>query len=253
MELAPLSSSLTARKSWFFFDDAIVFLTNGIRSTSANRIETVVNQVSTSATLTRRNDWAHLDGVGYWFPTPVALQTSRDTRSGTWASLGGSTDTTVHTKPFVTMWLDHGVAPMNATAEYVIVPNITSSAMATWAASRPLSILMNNENLSAVRDDRTGNLGITFWRAAAIEGIQSSGAAVVYITSDAEAMHVWAADPNGNTTGTFTLTIPGNWETTDVPSRRLTRSIVLTLPRNTGQTTHVTLTRGPVRRRALRR
>ncbi|MGZ5440615.1 MAG: polysaccharide lyase family 8 super-sandwich domain-containing protein [Thermoanaerobaculia bacterium] len=253
MELAPLSSALTARKSWFFFDDAIVFLTNSIRSTSENRIETVVNQVSTTSTLTRRDDWAHVDGVGYWFPTPAALHTARESRSGTWASLGGSTDTTLHSKPFVTMWLDHGVAPVNATAEYVIVPNVTSTAMSAWAASRPLSILANNDVVSAVRDVRNGSLGITFWRAASLDGIQASSAAVVYITSDAETMHVRAADPNATATGTFTLTIPGNWQTADVPSTRTPRSIVLTIPRNAGQTTHVTLTKGPIKRRAIRR
>ncbi|HEV7238098.1 MAG TPA: polysaccharide lyase family 8 super-sandwich domain-containing protein [Thermoanaerobaculia bacterium] len=253
MELAPLASALTAKKAWFFFDDAIVFLTNSIRSASTNRVETVVNQVSTTSTLTRHNDWAHLDNVGYWFPTPASLQTSRDTRSGTWASLGGSSDTTVHTKPFVTMVLDHGIAPVNATAEYVIVPNVTSNAMASWAAARPLSILANTDAVSAVRDTRNGNLGITFWRAASIEGIQSSAPAVVYLTRDGNTMHVWAADPNANTTGSYTLTIPGNWHTTDVPSFRTVRSITLTLPRNTGQTTHVILTEAPTKRRTVRR
>ena len=253
MELAPLSSALTARKSWFFFDDAIVFLTNSIRSMSENRIETVVNQVSTTSPLTRRDDWAHLDGVGYWFPTPVALQTARETRSGTWASLGGSTDTTLHTKPFVTMWLDHGVGPVNGTAEYVIVPNVTSAAMSEWAASRPLSILANNDVVSAVRDVRNGNLGITFWRAASLDGIQTSSAAVVYMTGDSATMNVSVADPNASATGTFTLTIPGNWQTADFPSTRTPRSIVLTIPRNGGQTTHVTLTKGPTKHRALRR
>lgn len=253
MELAPLSSALTARKSWFFFDDAIVFLTNSIRSTSENRIETVVNQVSTTSPLTHRHDWAHLDGVGYWFPTPAALQTARETRSGTWASLGGSTDTTLHTKPFVTMWLDHGVGPVNGSAEYVIVPNVTSAAMSEWAASRPLSILANNDVVSAVRDIRNGNLGITFWRAASLDGIQTSSAAVVYMTGDSATMNVSVADPNASATGTFTLTIPGNWQTVDVPFTRTPRSIVLTIPRNAGQTTHVTLTKGPTKRRALRR
>ncbi|MGZ5473368.1 MAG: polysaccharide lyase beta-sandwich domain-containing protein, partial [Thermoanaerobaculia bacterium] len=168
-------------------------------------------------------------------------------------SLGGSTDTTLHTKPFVAMWLDHGVAPVNATAEYVVVPNVTSAAMSAWAASRPLSILANNDVVSAVRDNRNGGLGITFWRAASLDGIQASSAAVVYITSDAETMHVRAADPNATATGTFTLTIPGNWQTADVPSTRTPRSIVLTIPRNAGQTTHVTLTKGPIKRRAIRR
>jgi chondroitin AC lyase len=250
MELAPLSSSLTAKKSWFFFDDAIVFLTNSIRSTSTNRVETVVNQVSTNATLTRRDDWAHLDNVGYWFPAPASLQSARETRSGTWASLGGSSDTTVHTKPFTTLWLDHGAAPVNATAEYVIVPNVTSTAMAAWAAARPLSILVNNDLVSAVRDNRNGNLGITFWRAASIDGIQSSAPSVVYMTSDRATTHVWAADPNAATTGSFTLTIPGSWTVTGATSTRTARATTLTIPKNGGQTTHVTLTK-TVKRRAV--
>jgi chondroitin AC lyase len=250
MELAPLQSSLTAKKAWFFFDDSIVLLTNSIRSTA--RAETIVNQwplMNAASQLTRRDDWAHLEGIGYWFPSPADLKTSRETRSGTWAALGGSTDTTLHTKSFVTMWLDH---TNTTSAEYVIVPNITASAMAAWAASRPLSVLANNENVSAVRDLRNGNLGITFWRAASIDGIQSNAAALVYITGDSQTMRVSAADPNGNATGTFTLTIPGQWRTTGVAATRTLRSTTLTFPRNGGQTTTVILTKAPAKRRGVR-
>ncbi|MFL6248151.1 MAG: polysaccharide lyase family 8 super-sandwich domain-containing protein, partial [Thermoanaerobaculia bacterium] len=256
MELAPLASSLTARKSWFFFDDAIVFLTNSITSPSTNRVETIVNQwplVNASAQFTRRDDWALLEGVGYWFPTPVDLKVARETRSGTWASLGGSSNTTVFTKPFVTLWLDHGTAPMNATAEYVIVPNMTATSMAAWAASRPLSIVMNNEIVSAVRDNRTDALGITFWRAGSVEGFQSSAPAVVYAAPvDRMTMRVDVADPNANASGTFQLTVPGAWKTTGVVSTRTTRSTTLTIPRKSGETTSVLLTRVLPRRRAVR-
>ncbi|HEX8410738.1 MAG TPA: polysaccharide lyase family 8 super-sandwich domain-containing protein [Thermoanaerobaculia bacterium] len=253
MELAPLNSSLTAKKAWFFFDDAIVFLTNSIRSSSPNRVETVVNQISTNSTLMRRDDWAHIDNVGYWFPTPSSLQTSRESRTGTWAALGGSTDATVHTKPFVTMWLEHGPSPMNATAEYVIVPNISSSAMSTWAATRPISILTNNDIASAARDNRTGAIGITFWRAGTVDGIQSSAPATVYLTTTATGLKLHAADPTSTATGSFTITLPGAWQTKDVPATRTTRATTLTLPRNGGQTTHVTLTRVPGKRAAARR
>ena len=253
MEVAPLSSALTAKKSWFFFDDAIVFLTNSIRSSSTNRVETVVNQVSTPSTLTRTGDWAHLDNVGYWFPTPVALQTSRTTRSGTWASLAVSNDATVHTKPMVTMWLDHGTAPVNASAEYVIVPGITPSAMSAWAASRPISVLVNDDYVSAARDNRTGAMGIAFWRAGYVQGIQSSAPATVYITSDRYTMQIHAADPLAGATGSLTLTIPGAWTTTDVASTRALRSTTLTIPRNSGQTTHIHLTKVPGKRAAARR
>jgi chondroitin AC lyase len=255
MELGPLGSKLTARKSWFFFDDAIVFLTNGITSPSANRVETVVNQwplLNASSQLMKRDDWAWLENVGYWFPASAAnLKVARETRTGTWAALGGSSDTTEHTRPLVTLWLDHGTTPVNATAEYVIVPAISQAAMTAWAASRPISILANNEVVSAARDTRTGALGIIFWRAGAIEGIQSNSAAVVYLTTpDANTLSIDTADPNANVSGTFQLTIPGQWRTTDAPSTVSLRSTTLTIPRNGGQTTSVELTRLPGRRRA---
>lgn len=256
MELAPLDSVLTARKSWFFFDDAIVFLTNSITAPGTNRVETVVNQwplLNASSQLTRRDDWALLENVGYWFPTPVDLQVSRETRSGTWASLGGSADTTPHSKSFVTLWLDHGVAPVNDTAEYVIVPNKNSTSMAAWAVSRPISIVANNDAVSAARDLRTNALGITFWRAAAIEGFQSNAPAVVFATMiDANTMRIDAADPNANATGTIQLTIPGSWRTTSVASTRSNRWITFSIPRKSGETTTVILTRASDRRRAVR-
>jgi hypothetical protein len=126
--------------------------------------------------------------------------------------------------------------------------------MAAWAASRPLSILANNETVSAVRDIRNGNTGITFWRAGSIEGISSNAAAVVYMTSNnaARTITVSVADPNAAATGSITLTIPGAWYTTDVAATRNSRATVLTFPKNGGQTTKVTLTSGPAKKRAVR-
>lgn len=256
MELSPLNSVLFARKAYFFFDDAIAALTNSITSPSPNRVETIVNQwplLSASSTFTRRDDWAHLEGVGYWFPAGGNLRTAREERSGTWASLGGSSDTTAHTKSFVTLWLDHGTTPMLASAAYVIVPNVSASAMASWAASRPLEILANNDTISAVRDTRTGATGITFWRAGSIDGIQSTAPAVVYLTTpDTRTLHLSAADPNAGTSGSFQLTVPGSWITTSVPSTRTARSTTLTIPRKAGETTTVVLSRPPAKRRAVR-
>jgi chondroitin AC lyase len=255
MELAPLNSQLFARKAWFFFDDAIVFLTNGILSPSANRVETIVNQVNTSAQPARGGDWLALDNVGYWFPSSTTdLKVATATRTGTWAGLGGSSDTTQHTKPFVTIYFDHGTQPVNAAAEYVIVPNKNATSMARWASSRPLAIGANNDTVSAVRDLRTNALGITFWRAGSFEGIQSSTQAIVYLTTTGNTMQLHAADPNHGNTGSFQLTIPGTWNATGATSTRTSRSTTLTIPRNGGQTTSVLLTKtGTSKKRSVRR
>lgn len=252
MELAPLHSVLFARKAWFFFDDAIVFLTNGITAPGNHRVETIVNQVSTTAPVAKGDGWVSLDHVGYWFPIASDLQTVRETRSGTWASLGGSSDTTEHTKPFVTLYFDHGANPVNATAEYAVVPNKTAAHMAAWAASRPLSIGANNDAVSAVRDTRSGALGIAFWRPGSFEGVQASAAALVWITSDDRTMRVSVADPNAAASGTIQITVPGQWNTSDVPSARTIRSTTLTIAKKSGETTTVVLTKAPGKRRAVR-
>lgn len=260
MELAPINSSLTAKKAWFFFDDSIAFLTNSITSPAANPVETIVNQwplMNASAQLSRGADWAQLENVGYWFPTSSTnLRTSRDTRSGTWAALGGSSDATQHTKTFVTLWLDHGTAPVNESAEYVIVPNVSATAMRNWAASRPLAVLDNNDRVSAVRDLRTNALGIVFWTAnASIDGIQSSAPATLFITHpDLYTMKVAVADPACTATGSLQITVPGSWEVNGaLVVTRSPRSTTFAVQRKSGDTTQVTLTRGTLKRRSARR
>ena len=259
MELAPINSSLTAKKAWFFFDDSIAFLTNSITSPSANRVETVVNQwplMNASAQLSRSGDWAQLENVGYWFPTSTAdLRTSRDTRTGTWAALGASSDTTEHSKTFVTLWLDHGTAPVNASAEYVIVPNVSATAMRAWAASRPLAILANNDRVSAVRDLRTSALGIVFWQPHTnLDGFQSTAPATLFVSQvDLHTMKLAVADPTCTATGSMQITVPGSWDVSGAPVvSRTFRATVIQVQRKSGETTQVTLTRGTAKRRSAR-
>jgi hypothetical protein len=138
---------------------------------------------------------------------------------------------------------------VNASAEYAIVPNVTAAGMASWAASRPLSILVNNDVASAVRDNRSGETGIVFWKPATVDGIQASAPAVVLVSTQRTSMRISAADPNGGTSGTFTLTVPGLWQVSGAAFTRTSRSTTLVIPRNGGQTTQVTLSRS-VKRRA---
>ncbi|HEX9162928.1 MAG TPA: polysaccharide lyase family 8 super-sandwich domain-containing protein, partial [Thermoanaerobaculia bacterium] len=255
MDLAPLGTgaTLTAKKSWFSFDDSIVFLTNSINATSANRVETIVNQwpLSTAtAAVTSGSNWMQADGVGYYFPTNPHVSTKRETRTGTWAQLGGSTDTTPFSATFLTLWFDHGVMPANAAAEYVIVPNVTANAMRDWVASNPISIRANDARVSAVRNLRDGALGIVFWSPASVEGYQSDAPATVYITRNGTHLSVSAADPTNTATGSFHLTIPGRYRGPGAtPSGGFTTIEVL---RNGGVTFTTTLEQSPAKRRAVR-
>lgn len=254
MDLAPINSTLSARKSWFFFEDAIVFLTNSITSRSEFPIETIVNQWplnSPNAAVVSGNGWSVLEGVGYYFPSGGNLRSTRDTRTGTWASLGASTDTTERSTTFHTIWFDHGTHPNHATAEYVIVPDTTPERMASWVASNPISILANTFTVSAARDHRDQTLGIVFWTAGVFDGIQSSAAAIVHITPKIDGMIISVSDPT-NGSGTMSLVVPGRYTGTNAVTGA--RATTITIPRDGGKTFTVTLKNAvPARRRAVSR
>ncbi len=224
MDYAPLESSVTAKKAWFFFENTIVFLTNSINSRSGNRVETIIDQRPTTSSLTTGTNWVVANGVGYWFygRTPRIEQI---THTGTWAALGASTDTTPHSATFTTIWLDHGTAPVDADAAYAIVPGATAQSMRSFLAP---AIIANDANASAVRSgDATA---VVFWTPGRVAGIQSDSPAIVYLTST----DLYATDPTSST-GTFTITLPNGR---------------FTIARNGGRTFHARLI--PLRRRAVR-
>lgn len=246
MDFAAIDSSLTARKGWIFFDDAIVFLANGINAPSGNPVETVVDQRPLpsidSPVVVEGIRWVTAGGIGYWFPSGEAVQVQKQMRSGSWSALGGPAGESVN--PILTIWIDHGRYPVNARAEYVIVPVMDSASMRRWVASQPLTILANNEQISAARDLRTGALGVIFWTASSIEGISTDAPAVLYQTRSGNRVELSLADP-AQGSGTYQLTLPGKLTLVSAdPAVTATTgrtSTTLTVPRNSGRTVRVTL------------
>jgi chondroitin AC lyase len=241
MQLAPLNSALTANKAWFFFDDAILFLTNSINCPTANRSETIVNQwplMNPGAPVLTGDGWAWCEDVGYVFPNRDAVKIDRATRSGTYVALGGSTDATTYTKSFVTLSLDHGPYAAGRSAEYLIVPNISATALQSWTALNPITILSNTASVSAARDKRTNATGIAFWTVGAFNGFAASAPLVVYMTDDGYRMTISAADPTCAIAGTIRLTLPKGFSPTFID-----------IPANGGKTYSASATRS-VRRRA---
>jgi len=165
------------------------------------------------------------NGVGYWF-YGSSPRIENISRSGTWASLGGATDTTPHSATFTTIWLDHGTTPVNATAAYAIIPNASPSMMRAFV---PPSIIANDANASAVQSGNT--TGLVFWNAGKVAGVESDSPAIVYLTPT----DLYVTDPTGGT-GAFTIATPNG---------------KFSVPRNGGRTFHATL--NPSRRRAARR
>ncbi|MFC4103411.1 polysaccharide lyase family 8 super-sandwich domain-containing protein [Paenibacillus xanthanilyticus] len=238
MELHTVGKSLTAKKSWFMFDDEIVALGAGITSTDGVAAETVVenrklagsgNQALTvngtakstalgwSETMTGTS-YVHLSGsvpgsdIGYYFPGGAAIKGLREARTGNWSAINSSAawkNATLHTRNYLTLWMDHGINPTNGTYAYVLLPDKTSAAVGSYAASPNISILENSASAQAVRENQLNMTGINFWNDAptTVGLVTSDKKASVMTRETAADFEISVSDPTQRNVGTIYIEI----------------------------------------------
>ncbi|WP_428950881.1 polysaccharide lyase 8 family protein [Streptomyces sp. cg35] len=241
MELIADGSTLRAKKTWFFVDDAVVALGADITASDGRTIETVVENrnlhadgaprlvvdghrhptdLGWSASLPDAR-WAHLEGTGgYVFPSGGPLHALREERTGTWRALNTGADTggssTPVTRRYATVWFDHGPSPVSASYAYVLLPGATAAATAAWSRSRPVRVLTADGTVQAVESPRHGLLAAHFWAAGTAGGLRTDGPGTVLVRRHGHGVTVAVADP-GRTATTLTVELP-------FPVRRVVRA-----------------------------
>ncbi|MEO3845237.1 polysaccharide lyase 8 family protein [Streptomyces sp. B22F1] len=234
-ELRADGSSLRARKTWFFLDDAVVALGADIAAGDGRVIETTVENRALRGDGApafvvdgRRQPeepgrergfdgarWAHLEGVGgYVFLDADGgsrLRALREDRTGAWrdintgADTGGST--TPHTRRYLTLWLDHGTSPAGARYAYALLPTASRVATAAWSASGPVRVAANDAAAQAVEIRHLGLTAAHFWTAATAAGIRSEGPATVLLRHRDDTISLAVSDP-GHTAAEIRLELP---------------------------------------------
>jgi hyaluronate lyase len=229
MELDTQGSTLTARKSWFLFDDEIVCLGAGITSTDAGvPIETTVenrklstagndaftvNGTAKPATLGWSESlsgvqWCHLaNSGGYYFPAAANLQGLREARTGNWSDIGANTGT--FTRNYLTLWFSHGAAPSGATYGYVLLPNFTSTQTSAYATAPEVQIVENSSSAQGVRETGLGVLAVNFWNTATktVDYITSNAKASVIAQQTPLTLIVECSDPTQANAGSVIVTL----------------------------------------------
>lgn len=242
MALGPSGRTLRGNKAWFFFDDEIVALGAGITASGGNTLETILeNRKLTSAgtntfsvngsaalttlpataTLTGVN-YAYLagnagsnDGLGYYFPTAVTLQGTREARTANWYSINTLSGTTTnYTRNYLTLWFDHGINPAAASYAYAVLPGATSAATTSYAAAPDFTVLENSTNAQAVKENTLGEVGAIFWSDAVKtvgtgpDAITVDKKAAVLVTQPSSGdVRVAVSDPTQLNTGTINVSL----------------------------------------------
>ncbi|MDR6550462.1 polysaccharide lyase family 8 super-sandwich domain-containing protein [Paenibacillus qinlingensis] len=230
--------NLSAKKSWFQFDDEIVSLGAGITSTDNKVVESIVenrklnssgNNALTVNGTTKSTalGWSetmtsvskiHLAGnvagsdVGYYFPTAATIKGVREARTDNWYSVNLSADPaylTNYTRNYVNMWFDHGTNPTNGTYAYVTLPGKSSTQVDAYAANPDITVVENSADAQAVKENSLGILGINFWNDASktVSGVTSNKKASVLVRTGENGTEVSVSDPTLANTGTIQLTL----------------------------------------------
>jgi hyaluronate lyase len=186
--LAPLSG----RKSWFCLDDYVVALGAGITDTNGFAAVTTVENRNLHAAGENRLlldgipqpaaqgwsvagrgvRWAHLSGVaGYVFPGKEKLSAVREERTGSWRDINTGGPTAPITRRWLTLWIDHGVDPVDAGYAYVVAPNASARRTRELAQSDEVKILANTKQAQAIWVPRLGVVAVNFWQAGRIGDI----------------------------------------------------------------------------------
>jgi uncharacterized protein (TIGR03437 family) len=220
MLLQPDGRQLSARKSWFLFDDELVALGADIRATAQGQaVETIIEnrRLTTAATFTAdpRGAWAHFGGavpgtsIGYVFPGGAPWKSLKETRSGAWRDINAGGSATTLTAQYQTLWFDHGVTPAGAQYSYIVLPGKSAADTAAYAASPAVEIVENDAEAQAVRHAALGIRAVNFWVAGgkSVAGITCDSIASVLVHEANGLLTVSISDPTQSNNGAIHVEI----------------------------------------------
>ncbi|MEU3986000.1 polysaccharide lyase 8 family protein [Streptomyces sp. NPDC026672] len=208
-----LSSTLRAKKSWFCLGDSIVCLGAGIEATDGVPIETIVDNRNLGAAGTRplvvdgrrqpaTPGWSRafprarsvaIDGVGaYLFPEGATVHALREARTGTWHDINTGSSTEEVTRPYLTLWFDHGTDPEGAGYSYVLLPGAGHDAAVRHRAPR---VLANTARVQAVVDESERVLAANFFDAGSAGPVTVDAPCSVLVRARRDTLTVAVSDP----------------------------------------------------------
>ncbi len=192
MQLDGWGVTLTAKKSWFMFDDEVVCLGSGVTSSDNRPIETTVENRRLSAAgdnlltldgVAQPSDldwtaspaavhWAHLAGtaagadIGYYFPDGTPLTVVREARTASEADIDSDGSTTPITSNFLRLTVEHGSNPVDAGYQYVLLPGRNARRCGHYAENPQVQVLANDGDVQAVEETTLGITAANFWNDA---------------------------------------------------------------------------------------
>lgn len=156
-----LHNDLEAKKSYFMLDEEIIALGAGISCSCEEHVITTLDTrkltPSSEATLHQENYWLYIEGnvpqtaMGYYTLDHQKLQKEVYTQSGSWYEVNGNGDQQVKTQRYVSVFVDHGVAPQGQNYAYSMMPCISKKQLIKRANEPQVEVIANTHKVQAIK------------------------------------------------------------------------------------------------------
>jgi hyaluronate lyase len=153
-------------------------------------------------------DWAHIGGHGgYVFPGGANVIALRDARDGRWSDINKGGSTTVLTRKYLTLYVDHGTNPTNGGYAHLLMPGATAAqTQARATATGWLSVLANTDGQQGVSVPSLGFTGVNFWFGGTVGDLVASDPCSVMISQKGDGTAVICVSDPMRMRTTLTLT-----------------------------------------------
>ncbi len=170
-----MKNETRAKKSWFWFNNEIVALGAGISSENGNEINTTVNQCllknevivdgkrfAKKHSTIENPKWILHDSIGYFFPGEQKINIKAAVQKGNMQQIYGLGKDTVYAEKVFSLWLNHGVQPLDDNYEYTIIPGVDTTKIINYSKNPGVWTLLNTKQIQAVYHKNLQVFGLVF-------------------------------------------------------------------------------------------
>ncbi|MBR2432537.1 MAG: polysaccharide lyase 8 family protein, partial [Clostridia bacterium] len=217
------NTDITARKSYFAFDNEIICIGSGIKeSTTGKEIFTTVENRFWNSGDVFKVDGAAKSGSG-----SAKAKYMHFTNMGGYV-FDGATEVKykkyTNTHSFLEITVSHGVSPTNGSYFFVYLPTATDAETKAYSESlsERITVISQTDAVHAVRDNDIGVTGYVFYEAGSCNGVTVSAPCIVMVSEDS----VSVSDPT-HKLDSITVSVDGTgmtFETAELCGATVTKS-----------------------------
>lgn len=215
-----LDIDLKAKKSYFMLDNEVVALGCDITCSNQEQVETIIDTCKVNKEerykihQTPRSIYIETGeektSTGYYFLQEHDIVVEEYTRVGNWFTININGSPEGVRQDYMTLAINHGKMPEQASYAYIMVPSITKAQMENYKKHVPVRVIANEKSIQGIQ--YKNRMMLNFFEKGSIPGIQVSQPVSMALKDSTHYIEVTLCDPTKECQESLDLILDGNFE-----------------------------------------